>query len=946
MNVRITRAVLAALFAGFLSSPVVARQAAPAAPAMALTAAIPLDSAVTTGKLANGLTYFIRKNDRPAHRVMLRLAVEAGSLDEADDQQGLAHMLEHMAFNGSTHFKPGELVSYFESVGAKLGPHVNAYTSFTETVFMLDLPSDQPDVVQKGLTAFADFAGGLTLDPAEIDKERGVVTEEWRQGLGAGSRIRDQEIPVLYYHSRYADRLPIGKPDIIRTFTPATLRRFYDMYYRPERMAVIAVGDTDPGALASSIKATFGSLTDRTPAPPAPDAAVPLHQETLFSIVTDPEVTRSSVTLLREYPRQSEARVSDYRRDLVEHFFEQLLNDRLDELARRPDAKFLGAGIGDSALSKGVDAVSLSVTVQSGRIPEGLAAAGLEAKRAREFGFHPDEIDREKRSLTASYERAYAERDKTESGSFAQEYLDLFLEGDPSPGIAYEYQLAKQLIPGITDADIMAMGKSLLGEDNRVVLAVSPQKSDIPVPTPTELRATLASVGTATVTAWTETATRTALLDHKPEPVRVVSTRKIDAIGLTIVRFANGVEAWLKPTDFKNDQILFAMQAKGGLSTAPPADYPEASLADAYATLSGAAGLKDVDLQKLLAGKIARAAPFAGLSIDGFNGSSASNQLETALQLLYARFTQPGDDPDAFAFLKQQLTAAVANRLDNPEVVFADKVDQVNSSDHYTSIPLTVDRISRLDRSKMTAFYRDEFSNAANFTFFMVGSFTVDDAVPLLARYVGGLPSTGQATSDYKDVRISFPTTSQHVEVRKGTEPKARTVVSFSADPPGDDPMEQERVLAATDVLETDLRDILREELGQTYTVSVDLAQELPQKSGGFVEVSFGAAPENIDRMVDRVMQEVRKFRDAPPSADLLNRAKAAARRNYETQLKQNAYWLARFEAVQLFGQNPEIIAQRNERIDAVTAQTVQDAFRKYFPLDRDTIVTLLPQSK
>lgn len=946
MNVRITRAVLVALLTGVLSSPVVARQAAPSPQPIPLTAVIPLDPAVTTGKLANGLTYFIRKNERPAHRVMLRLAVKAGSLDEADDQQGLAHMLEHMAFNGSTHFKPGELVSYFESVGAKLGPHVNAYTSFTETVFMLDLPSDHPEVVQKGLTAFADFAGGLTLDPAQIDKERGVVTEEWRQGLGAASRVRDKEIPVLYYQSRYADRLPIGKPDIIRTFKPATLRRFYDMYYRPERMAVIAVGDMDSAVLESSIKTTFGPLKDRTPTPPAPNAAVPLHTGTLFSIVTDPEVTRSSVTLLRKSSRQPEARVSDYRRDLVEHFFEDMLNERLDELARRPDAKFLGAGIGDSALSKTVDAVSLSATVQSGQIPEGLQAAALEAKRARDFGFHPDEIDRAKRSLVASYERAYAERDKTESGSFAQEYLDLFLEGDPSPGIAYEYQLAKQLIPGITDADITAMGNALLGDDNRVVLVVSPQKPDIPVPTDAELRDTLASVEHTTVTAWTETATRSELLEHKPEPARVVATRTIDPIGLTIVTFANGVEAWLKPTDFKNDQILFAMQAKGGASTVPPADFPEASLADAYVTLSGAAGLKDVDLQKLLAGKIAQATPFVQLSTDGFTGASAANQFETALQLMYARFTQPGDDPNAFAFLKQQLTAAVVNRLDNPGAVFADKVEQVNTSDHYTSIPLTVDRINRLDRSKMTAFYHDTFSNAANFTFFMVGSFTVDQVVPLLAQYVGSLPSTGHATSTYKDVGITFPTTPQRVDVRKGTEPKAETVVSFSANPPADDPMEQERVLAATDVLETDLRDILREELGQTYTVSVDSLQRAPQTGGGYVEVSFGAAPENIDHMVDRVMQEVRKFRDAPPSPDLLNRAKEAARRNYETELKQNSYWLARFETVQLFGQNPVIIAQRNERIDAVTADAVQDAFRTYFPLDRDTIITLLPQAK
>ncbi|HEY3886019.1 MAG TPA: insulinase family protein, partial [Vicinamibacterales bacterium] len=444
----------------------------------------------------------------------------------------------------------------------------------------------------------------------------------------------------------------------------------------------------------------------------------------------------------------------------------------------------------------------------------------------------------------------------------------------------------------------------------------------------------------------TETALNRELLEHMPEPAAVVSKKTIDPIGLTIVRFANGVEAWLKPTDFKNDQILFAMQGKGGSSRAPQADFFDASFADAYVSLSGAAGLKAVDLQKLLAGKIANAGPFTALSTDGFHGSAASGQLETALQLLYARFTEPGDDPDAFTFLKQQLTASIANRLDNPETVFADKVDEVNTSNNYTARPLTVADVNALDRSKMSAFYRREFSNAADFTFFMVGSFSVDEAVPLLARYVGGLPSTGHPTATFKNVGIAFPGTMQHATVTKGKEPKSETVISFYAEPPADDPMEQERVLAATDVLETDLRDILREDLGQTYTVSVGIDEMAPQTGGGRVEVTFGAAPENIDRMIDRVMQEVRKFRDAPPSADLLNRAKQAALNGYQTQLKQNAYWLQRFETVQLFGQDPAIIPQRAARIDALTAQGVQDAFKKYFPIDRGTIVTLMPDGK
>ena len=308
MTTRVSRALLVTLLVTSLAASTAARQAAPAR-TFNPQDTIPFDAKVTTGTLPNGLTFYVRQNGRPAKRVLLRLAVKTGSLDEADDQQGLAHMLEHMAFNGSAHFKPGELISYFESTGARLGPHVNASTGFEETIYMLDLPTDKPDVVQKGFTALADFAGGLTLDPQEIDKERGVVIEEWRGGLGAGSRIRDKQIPILYYNSRYAQRLPIGKPEILRTFPPARLRAFYDTWYRPDRMAIVAVGDMDPQTLTDEVKAAFGPLKPRSAAPPERKADVPLHKDLLISVVTDPEVTQSSVTIVRKRPRPGEAHV-------------------------------------------------------------------------------------------------------------------------------------------------------------------------------------------------------------------------------------------------------------------------------------------------------------------------------------------------------------------------------------------------------------------------------------------------------------------------------------------------------------------------------------------------------------------------------------------------------------------------------------------------------------
>jgi zinc protease len=904
---------------------------------------LPFDPAVRAGSLPNGLKYFVRKNARPANRVLLRLAVKTGSLDEADDQQGLAHMLEHMAFNGSEHFKPSELVSYFESVGARLGPHVNAQTGFEDTIYMLDLPSDKPEIVGKGFTAFADFAGGLTLDPKEIDKERGVVIEEWRGGLGAGSRIRDKQIPVLFYHSRYAERLPIGKPDILRTFPPARLKAFYDTFYRPDRMAVVAVGDMDPQKLEEMIKAAFGGLAPRAAAPAARKVDVPLHEETLVSVVSDPEVTQSSVTLLRKRPRQYETTVADYRKSLVQRIFEQMLNDRFDEISRRADARFLGAGTGSGPLSKDVETVSLGAGVEDGKIADGLTAVAIEAKRAREFGFGAAELERARKWMLAFYERAYTERDKTESGSFAQEYLDYFLEDEPSPGIEFEYKIVQQLVPTITLQEVSALAKTLLSEDGRVILATSPEKPGIKVPTEADLKTALKSVESTAVTAWNDTTTTRELVEKKPEPAAIASTRTVESVGLTIVTFANGVQAWLKPTDFKNDQVIFSLQAKGGTSLAAPDDYVEAQFATSYVSISGAAGMKAVELQKQLAGKIAAASPFASASTHGIEGSAAPAQLETALQLLYARFTQPGDDPEAFDLMKRQLTAAVANRLDSPEAVFGDKLEEVNTSNHYTSRPLTTARINALDRAKMVKFYRDRFTNAADFTFYMVGAFKIDDAMPLLQRYVGGLPSTGKAASTFKDLGVTFPATPQRATVEKGREPKGQTVISFYAEPPADDPMEQERALAATDVLELALRDILREELGQTYTVSVDLAQAPPQKGDGHVEVSFGAAPENIEKMTARVIQEVTRFQKEGPTEEQLTKVKETARRNYETSLKTNGYWLNRFKAVNLYQQDPGIIATRVDRINALTVASVKEAFTKYFPQNRTTVVTLLP---
>ena len=944
MRTRLAAPLLLLFVTVFVAQPSTIIAQAPAqAPAFAPGDPLPFDPAVTVGTLPNGLRYYIRRNPRPEKRVALQLAVKAGSVDEADDQQGLAHFLEHMAFNGGRHYKPGELIATFESTGARLGPHVNAYTSFDETVYEFQLPTDKEGLVRKGLQALADFAGGMTLDPAEIDKERGVVIEEWRGGLGAGSRLRDQQIPVLFHQSKYAERLPIGKPDILKSFPAERLRAFYTRWYRPDRMAVVVVGDIDVAGIEAMVRAEFGGL--ETPAMPAPERAyaVPLHAELLVKVATDPEATQSSVSIVRKRPRPREETVGAYRRSLVHGLVSQMLNDRFDEMSRKPDAQFLGAGAYEGGLSPTVSTFTMTAGVADGKLAAGLSVLEVEASRVKKFGFGAAELDRAVRSTVAAYERAYNERDKSESGSYAQEYVSHFLEGEPSPGIEFEYRLAKALVPAITTAEIADAARAMLADESRVLLAVTPQKSGLTPPTDVELREALTRADAVAVTPWNDTTSATTLMEKIPVPGAVAARREIPELGVTVVRFANGVEAWLKPTDFKNDQVLFSLAASGGASLAPPERYIEASLAPALVQLSGIGGHRAVDLQKLLAGTIASASPYVSLSGHGIRGTSTPANLETALQLLNLSFTAPGDDPESFAFIKRQLEAAYANRERNPGALFGEKLAEVNSSGHYTSTPVTLERIGQLDRAAMAAFYKARFANAADFTFFMVGTFAVDEALPLVARYVGSLPSAGPPVSRFRDVGITFPAATVKATVEKGTEPRAQTVVSFFADPPID-PSEQTRVEAATEVLEIALRDILREELGETYSVSVGLQQNLPQRGDGYIAISFGASPDNIGKMIDRVLAEVKRLQQEGPSPDLTSRAKESARREHETALRQNGFWLGQLQTARLLDRDPLLILQRQQRIDAVTPENLEQMFNTYFPMDRYTVVTLAPE--
>jgi zinc protease len=917
---------------------------APVASAQDLATPLPLDPAIRTGTLPNGLTYFIRKNDEPDDRAFLRLAVKAGSIDEADDQRGLAHVLEHMAFNGSAHFPPGELVKYLESIGAQFGPHVNAYTSFDETVYMLNVPTNRPGTMTRGFEALSDFAGGITLDAAEIDKERGVVIEEWRGRLGASTRMQEPQLRALFGGSKYTDRLPIGTPEILKSFPAQRLRDFYRDFYRPDRMALIVVGDIEPQEIEAEIRKHFGELRAQQ-ASGRQVYPIPPHQETRYVSISDREAQGSGVTVYHKRPLRDLRTVGDYRRTVVQGLMYQMVNARFSEIARQTDAPFLGASAGDDTLGRTVEAFAVSARVRDGGIERGLNALGQELARVRQHGFGEAELGRAKASMLARYERAYNERDNSESDSLADELVRNFLTAEAAPGIELEVDLVRKFLPTITAAEIATLAREFITDENRVVIATAPEKPELKPVTETALGNALRTGLTASVTAWRDAVAGRELLAKAPAPGAVKARREIPEIGVTVLTLSNGVEVWLKPTDFRNDQITFTSYARGGLSTAPPEDYFNASLAGSLVGLGGIGGFNPIDLGKLLAGKLANVSPTVSTYTHGMGGNTTPRDLETAMQLLYLQFTAPNRDPAAFELMKQRLEASLANQAQSPGAVFGERLRCINTVNHYTCRSLKTEDIAKLNPERMYAFHQQLYANAADFTFFFVGSFKVDELVPLLEKYVASLPSKGSATSKLADLRLQFPNAVVREPVYKGQEPRSQTVISFFADT-GLEELETHRVQAATTVVENRLRDILREQLGGTYSVGVGYSNTSPVPGYGSTSVQFGSSPENVEKLQAAVMAELDRLRREGPTAADVQAVKEAEKNGLQEAMRENGYWQGSLMTMHLLGRDARRIPQRIERAESLNQQNIHEAIRKYFPANRHTIITLLPEAQ
>ncbi|SDI06246.1 M16 family metallopeptidase [Mucilaginibacter gossypii] len=905
---------------------------------------LPVDKDVIIGKLPNGLTYYIRANVEPKSRAELYLVNKAGSVLENDDQQGLAHFTEHMAFNGTRDFPKNQMVDYLQKAGVKFGADLNAYTSFNETVYQLPLPTDTVSVFEKGFNILANWAGYVSFDPAEIDKERGVVLEEERlRGKNAQERLQQQTLPVLLNNSRYALRLPIGKEDILKNFKPETIKAFYQDWYRPDLQAVVAVGDFDPKRVEALIKQNFSQLKNPAAEKPRTKYSVPATPGTAVKIVTDPEYPYTVAQIIVKHPGTVTKTTGDYMQQVRVQLFNQMLNSRINELLQKPNPPFLygrtsyGNFIGDQ------DAYTSLVVAKPGELEKAVKAVVAESERARKFGFTLTELERAKQDALVGIGNAYRERDKTPSANFVREYQANFLTGEAIPGISYEYNFYIGNIYKVSLADMNAMAGKFISDQNRVVVVQAPDKEKANLPDEKTLLNWIATGG-QNVTAYIDNVSSDPLLAKVPEGTKVAKEETDEALGTTTLTLGNGLKVILKPTEYRNDQILINGYAFGGTSLASDDEFTSANLASSIISGSGIAQFNQGMLDKKLAGKNLSISPYISEFAQGISGNTSPADFETALQLIYLYFTQPRKDKDIWDANIDQTRSILSTRGLDPGSVYQDTVSAVLSNYNFRGMVTTLPRLNAATLDKAYDFYKKRFADASGFTFTLVGNFNIETIKPYLEHYLGGLPSTNSKET-YKNMNIEPPAGLITKTVNKGVGEKSTVQLVFSGDYDYNE-ANNIQVDALEEVLNIKLIERLREQESGVYAPGVRAGyHKIPGGRYTFT-ISFGCAPENVDKLINATMEEIAKIKQNGALPADIQKFVAEEARSTQQQLKQNVFWAGYLASTSQNGENPDQILGHVSSLEQITPQSTKDAANKYLSGKNLIKLILMPEKK
>lgn len=904
---------------------------------------IPVDPNVRIGKLDNGLTYYVRENNKPEEKIELRLVVKAGSILEDEDQLGLAHFMEHMGFNGSTNFSENELVSFLQSIGVEFGADLNAYTSFDETVYILPIPLNKPENLETGMQVLADWAFGALLQEKAIDDERGVVIEEWRTGQGASQRLRDRYFDKLLYNSRYAERLPIGKVDVLENFEYESLRRFYKDWYRPNLMAVIATGPIPQDELVALIDKYFGSQQNPENAPEREYFDVPGHKETLVAIETDPEEPFISVQMLIKHEEQTTRTIGDLRKSLIRSAYTGMLNQRLQEIQEQPDPPFLGAGIGYGSLIGNADAFTMGLAVGPEKIMDGFKTVLRENERVSRHGFTPGELERYKKNYLASQERAYNDRDKVESGSYVGRYVSHFLEDSPIPDAEFRYGFAQFVLPTITVEEVNAVGKEMFIDENRVIVVTGPEKEEINYPTKAEILAAIAEVEAEEIEPYVDNVTAEALITQLPQPGAVVSEETDEELGTVTFTFSNGLKAVIKQTDFKNDEILMSAESKGGTSLYDEENYFNATYASTMIGEGGVGEFSSTDLQKVLSGINASVSPYISTYSQDISGSSTPKDFETMLQLTHLYFTAPYKNANFFESFKSTQKVQMASIMASPDFQYQIKLNEILTQGNPKGRILpSIEEIDALDLDRMMEIYKERFADASSFTFVFVGNIDPQQAKPLLEQYLGSLPSLNRK-EEGKDLGIRPPSGYVEEVIRAGTDDKAQVYMLFSDE--SEYSLEEAQVMSQLgEILSIKLIETLREEIGGVYGVGANGSlSKTPYEAYRFA-IQWPCAPDNVEALTEAAWREIEKIKENGPTAEDLAKVQETKKRQLVENRQRNGYWMGQLSSVATGEYGKELITEIESRIDGVSAEDIQKAAQKYLSKEQYIRVVRLPE--
>ena len=916
------------------------------ATAQDLNAKLPTDPDVVTGVLPNGLTYYIRSNHKPEKKVELRMVVKAGSILENEDQQGLAHFMEHMNFNGTKNFQKNDLVSYLQSIGVQFGADLNAYTAFDQTVYILPIPTDKPGNLEKGFQIIEDWAHNALLTDKDIDEERGVVLEESRLGKGADDRMMKKYFPKLAEGTLYAQRLPIGKDDILKTFKYNTIRSYYKDWYRPDLQAVVVVGDIDVATAKKMIMEHFAGLKNPANERERKYVEVTPRKAPDAMVVTDKEATNSVLMITFPYEKKrEETTLGDYRRDMVKELVDQMINRRLSELAQGATPPFPYAGVGEDGLVHGYEAVTAVALFGNDGPEKALMALTGELVRAKEFGFTESELELAKKQAAAGMEKNYNERTTTESGTYVEEYIRAFLDKEAFPGLANENKYYQELLPGIKLSDVNEQAKRVLSNPNTFSLITAPEKADVKLPTDKELLAMTEKGFKQEIRQEVEKAVASSLMATKPMPGKVVSSKKEDGLDATTYTLSNGIVVTIKTTDFKSDEILLKGIRQGGSNNYGVADRDNVHFATDVVDAMGIANFSPSDFEKVMAGKKVELSESIGEINDELTGNSTVKDFETLMQVTYLQITQPRKDEALFNAFKDKQKTMLAFMSSNPQAAFFDTTVKVLYNNNPLArmvIPKPAD-FDAINLDRALQIYNDEIGTPDGYHFYIVGNITPDVAIPMIETYLGSIPAKGKPAA-FKDNGVRPVKGVKEIKVKKGKEQKSLILSIYSGEIPYSEDLSL-KVKALAEILNIKVIEDLREKMGKIYGGGFQgqLSKEPYERYS--IQLQLPCGPQSVDTLLAASAIEIKMLKENGPDAKDLDKVKSQWREKHLTDVKENKYWQEKLEATLFWGRDKDRVLKYQEFVDKLTPEDIKATARQLFDGKNQFTSILYPES-